>query len=249
MDNSRRKIRKRRKVILNRIRLLFLCICCIISFFLGVLSNNIKFKDTILSENRQSKINDLVLKGKRIVVDAGHGGSDCGTIGTLTGVYESELNLKISYKLKGELEKLGATVVMTRTEESTNALENAKKLQISERGKIIENVNPDMVLSIHQNFNEESSSIRGVQILCSDRDSVELATSMQEAFNVELDRRMSYIMDNYRVLMFGNQPSVIIECGFFSNKEDEKLLQTDEYQNRIIKIICKQVKEHLIKAN
>ena len=243
----------------NKIKMVLLCSCFIICFITGTIyaskkiqnskdNNLMKVKniEDIKSNDNSKSINldDLPLADKVVVVDAGHGGADPGTMGPITGVYEADINLKMSYMLKSELEELGADVIMTRTEQSTEELGTIEQMQIEERGKIIEDGNPDMVLSIHQNFNEDSNKIRGAQILYREKDSLKLAANLQDAFNNELNTKLNYLMGRYHLLKFGDQPSVIVECGFLSNPEEEKLLATDEYQKRIVGVIVKTVVDY-----
>lgn len=240
------KSKRRKKRI--KVKRLFLCICCILLSLvvrtcimkkIGTDTNN-----SILKNNDKLSKMELSLSGKKIVIDPGHGGKDSGTQGLLTGVYEADLNLEISNKLKDKLESMGAEVIMTRTEESTKELGDEKKLQTSLRGKIIEDAKADMLLSIHQNYNKDSKKVAGVQILYADKNSAQFADALQEEFNTELNRRLHNQKNEYIVLKLGNQIGVIVECGFLSNKEDEDRLQTDEYQSQVVDIICKQVEKY-----
>ncbi|WMJ24219.1 N-acetylmuramoyl-L-alanine amidase [Paludicola sp. MB14-C6] len=195
------------------------------------------------------KTSNAPLSGKRIVVDAGHGGKDPGTISPNNKTYEANLNLMIAYKLKDALEKMGVEVIMTRTKEITQKLGTNTKLELENRGNMIEKANADMVLSVHQNFNEDNSQISGVQIICRTEQSVALADFLQKAFNKELNKRLNYIKDKYILLAYGQQPSVIVECGFLSNPQEEQLLTTDKYQQRLIDILIKQVKLYFQQDN
>ena len=56
------------------------------------------------------------IQGTKVVLDAGHGGSDAGTIGTTAGTQEAGINLKIALRLQKELENSGVQVVMTRSD-------------------------------------------------------------------------------------------------------------------------------------
>ena len=99
-----------------------------------------------------------------IVIDAGHGGRDDGCSG-VSGIKESEINLKVAKLLETNLKTLGINVVMTRSDGnglySANAT-NYKQSDMEERMRIINNANPDMIISIHQNSFSDSSQ-RGAQ--------------------------------------------------------------------------------------
>ncbi|NBI07489.1 N-acetylmuramoyl-L-alanine amidase family protein [Senegalia massiliensis] len=253
--NKKNNIINKRKQKVRRVRVIFLTLALIFMFILLIFGKNKlnSYLDTSfteaqgISEDRIPSLDEEVkgpLSGKKIIVDAGHGGSDPGTIGPRTEVQEADLSLKISYILEGKLKELGATVIMTRTEQITEQLGTDTKLKIEDRGKVIEDANADMLISIHQNFNEYSSEIKGTQILVRKQGSLDFATSLQKAFNQELGVNLKYILEEYHVLKYGDQPSVIVETGFFSNSQDEIRLQEDEYQERLINVLCDEIKEY-----
>ncbi|MHC1722119.1 MAG: N-acetylmuramoyl-L-alanine amidase [Aminipila sp.] len=240
-------VKKRKdKIWRNRIRILFFCFCCFASFTAGVQNGSVQEIGNIQDVFSQNIIsnNNLPLSKMKIVVDAGHGGSDPGTVDSKTGTYEADLNLEISYRLKVALEELGATVIMTRTSVSSKLLADSRKQTIEERGEIIEKAKADLLLSIHQNYNDSSSTIRGAQILVRDVNSVNLANNLQNVFNNELNTSLNYIKKDYALLKYGNQQSVIVECGFLSNREDQQLLQTKKYQERLVSIVVQVVEDY-----
>ena len=101
-----------------------------------------------------SLIRSLGLKVVRVVIDAGHGGKDTGTIGP-TGFTEKALVLDIAHKLKQRIEtELGAEVVMTREDDAFVPLET--------RTAIANQAEADLFLSIHANASH-ISSIRGFE--------------------------------------------------------------------------------------
>ncbi|MGB4984991.1 MAG: N-acetylmuramoyl-L-alanine amidase [Erysipelotrichaceae bacterium] len=164
-----------------------------------------------------------------IVLDSGHGGeTDPGTIGVNTGVYESQINIDIANILKKELENLGAKVYMTNT--GNNAL-------VQERLDVINGSNADFAISIHQNANEDDSSIKGTQILVRDPQYYELADNMQEYFNNIQGTGLHAQRDPWIILKDAKQPSFIIECGFLTNNSEELKLSSPNYQQDISKLI------------
>ena len=107
--------------------------------------------------------------GMRIVVDAGHGGMDGGVCGRMTGEKESDLNLAVSLALKEELTDMGFVVTLTRKTEAglyDTASRGFKKRDMQKRKEIIEEVKPDLIISIHQNFYPVKST-RGGQVFYS----------------------------------------------------------------------------------
>ena len=187
----------------------------------------------------------------KIVLDAGHGGIDGGVSGVKTGVKESELNLKVVKKLQTYLMSAGITVVLTRSTDAGLygvATSSLKKKDMQKRKEIIINSKPDMVLSIHMNKYSVSTR-RGAQVFykSGDDNGKMLANAIQENFNQmsQASRTCSVLSGDYYILNCTQYPSVIAECGFLSNPEDEALLITEEYQDNIAYAIFKGVVSYL----
>lgn len=184
--------------------------------------------------------------GYTIVLDPGHGGLDPGSIGRVSKVKEAELNLKIATLLANKFTKIGISIVLTRTNE--NGLyglysNNYKKRDMAKRKEIIENTKPNMVLSVHMN-SFTNTKLRGAQVFYdkSSEISRSLAVSIQQFFTSDLpasDKGVS--IGDYFMLKCTDAPSVICECGFLSNAEDEKLLLTKSYQEKVADCIYKGV--------
>lgn len=100
-----------------------------------------------------------------IVIDAGHGGSDPGKVG-VNGALEKDINLAVALKLQKYLEQQGIRVVMTRTEDKGlyKASDSNKKVHdMKNRLAIIEEAEPVLAVSIHQNSYPDPS-VSGVQV-------------------------------------------------------------------------------------
>ena len=96
-----------------------------------------------------------VWESLKIVLDAGHGGVDGGVSGSKTGVKESDLNLAFTHSIKDVLEDMGFAVTLTRKTEAGlygTPTKGFKKRDMQKRKEIIEETEPILVLSIHQNF-------------------------------------------------------------------------------------------------
>lgn len=185
-------------------------------------------------------------QGERvIVIDAGHGGIDAGVVGRSTDVKESDINIAIAKQLKSYFSEAGFTVVMTRNSNGglyglpTNGF---KKRDMQKRKQIIEECSADMVISIHQNSCPLESR-RGSQVFFnSDSESGKaLAYSIQKSLNEmeECVRKSNALTGDYFMLKCTENPSVIVECGFLTNREDEKLLSTPAYQKSVAYAIFK----------
>lgn len=188
--------------------------------------------------------------GITVVLDAGHGGVDPGSVGRKTKVTESELNLAIVLKLKDYLLTGGINCLLTRIDQNGlygTYTKDYKKRDMDARKKIIETSNADLVVSVHMN-SFTSSRYRGAQVFYSELnpESSKLAALIQQCFASDLaeSNKGSSIAD-YFMLKCSTLPSVLCECGFISNPEDEALLVTPEYQNKVAYAIYKGIVSYL----
>ncbi len=190
----------------------------------------------------------------KIVLDAGHGGIDGGVSGVRSGIKESELNLKVVKKLEKYLIDAGMLVYLTRNSDAGLygvANSSLKRKDMENRKKIIEKVKPNLVISIHMN-NYSLSTRRGAQVFYNNdnENSKILAESVQECFNSmeEATRKCSPLKGDYYIIKCTKYPSIIAECGFLSNPEEEALLLTDKYQESLAYTIFKGVSSYLAKT-
>ena len=174
-----------------------------------------------------------------VVIDAGHGGIDGGVTGVNTGVKESDINLEVAKALKEKLEAGGMTVVMTRTTPASlygGTGRGCKEKDLKMRVEVAEKCNADLFISIHMNKYSDSGR-RGAQVFykIDDERSQQLAESVQKSLNdmKEAPRECSALRGDYYVLNNNTVPSIICECGFLSNIEDEKLLLDEGYRNKL----------------
>ncbi len=173
-----------------------------------------------------------------IVIDAGHGGIDGGAVGKVTGAKESDINLAISKKLETYLKKYNVRVVQTRTNKDglyKKFGRGYKKEDMGARKKIIEENSPDLVVSIHQN-SFPSKTARGANIYYNDlsESGKKVADLIVNEFkNIEDCKSAKTSTGDLYMLYCTEAPSVLVECGFLSNAEDEALLVSSLYQDRI----------------
>lgn len=198
----------------------------------------------------------IVQKGdKKILIDAGHGGMDGGT-SSKNGTLEKNINLRIAIKLKGILEKSGYEVIMTREDDTGLYLNSgtirAKYIEdLKNRCNLKKSSNCDMFISIHLNYFTQSKYY-GAQVWYSEFvDSAILAGIIQKNLRGDLDpanKRVQKPAKNaYRILRENdNMPSVLVECGFLSNYEEEQNLKSDVYQEKIADSISKSIGEFYI---
>ena len=180
-----------------------------------------------------------------IVVDSGHGGSDPGKIG-VNQKEEKDINLQIAQKVQKKLEEQKIDVVMTR--ETENGLGDSKVEDLKARVALINQSQPTLAISIHQNSYPEES-IHGAQVFyyTHSKEGEEAAKLLQQTL-LEVDpenHRQAKANDTYYMLKKTEHPLVIIECGFLSNQKEAELLCDDAYQEKIAAAIVKGIMEYL----
>ena len=204
-------------------------IIVVLGAFLGCLGEQMSRK----IENTYSPLLPVV------VIDAGHGGIDAGVRGISTGVKESDVNLEIAQFLRGFFVSAGFRCVMTRT--TTGGLygvfsKGFKMRDMQKRKEIILGANANLVVSVHQNFCPLPSR-RGAQVFYNgEREGGKaLADCIQGSLNDmdECVKKTSALAGDYYMLKCTSAPSVIVECGFLSNADDERLLITKTYQKAV----------------
>ncbi len=205
---------------------------------------------TILDRNNSSinnidskAVNATPVASKVVVIDAGHGKPDEGAVG-IYGTTEEAINLKIALKLQRLIEQSGGIVYLTRSDENgiysdeANTIHEKKKSDIRNRVVIGNGEDVDILVSIHLNKFPESK-YSGWQTFYQEENeySKRLAENIQSSLNDTIDKennRLPRPIDNVYIMKNVENPSVIIECGFLSNPEEAKLLEEEEYQNKIV---------------
>lgn len=178
-------------------------------------------------------------KGKKLVVlDAGHGSSDPGKIG-VNGKKEKDVNLSIAKKVEKKLKKQNIAVKMTRREDK--GLDNTKIGDMKARVNMINGTKPALAVSIHQNSYTQEE-IKGAQVFyfTHSKDGKEAAEVMQEMFRLfdKENKRVCKGNNTYYMLKKTEVPTIIVECGFLSNREEAEKLSTKEYQEKVAQVIC-----------
>jgi len=174
----------------------------------------------------------------KIVLDAGHGGSDPGAIGP-TGVQEKTVNLAITLKVGAILTKNGVETIYTRATDVTGfPIDETQNLQA--RVDISNNAKPNYFVSIHANSALESAHGTETFTYVGSVAATKLAQAVQTEIvkaTGSTDRGLKTA--NYYVLKYTDATAILIETGFISNTAEEKLLNTVAYQNKLANAIAK----------
>lgn len=211
---------------------------------------------------------DGVGNSRLIVIDAGHqryGNNDqepigpgaketkakvtSGATGAVTGRLESQINLEVAIKLKEKLEDSGYQVIMIRTSQDVN-------LSNSERAKIANENKADAFIRIHCN-SDDSSNTRGALTIApsnTNRFCSQISDASQLLSKCVLDNmcnttgaknRGVMISDTMSGINWCQVPVTIVEMGFISNFEEDRLLSDSNYQNKIVIGIVKGINEFM----
>ena len=224
-------------IVIDKKRISFIIICLL----LGLFAYSYQSTKTTLDYSIE-EVSTTPVSGKTIVLDAGHGTPDEGAQSS-NGTTEAETNLKIALKVQNLLEQSGCTVILTRSDEKAiydldkQTLKEKKISDIRNRVKIGNSSSADIFVSIHLNKIPQQQ-YWGWQCFYNgtNEDSMNLAKILQSSLNEAIqkeNKRIAMKLDTVYIMKHVEIPISIVECGFLSNVEEEKLLLNDEYQNKL----------------
>ncbi|WDL98909.1 N-acetylmuramoyl-L-alanine amidase family protein [Alicyclobacillus sp. ALC3] len=190
------------------------------------------------------------LVGKRIVIDAGHGGRDGGAE-SADGRKEKDTTLAVANDLAALLRQSGAQVYLTRDTDTdlTQPSDLGHRQHASLRARTVytKEKRPDVFISIHCN-GSPSPTWRGAHVIYRDgnEEAKALATVMQENFRAYLLPTKRTIDDTSTLYLLRRieGPAVLAEIGFMTNPQESAAMQTPAYRQRVAFVMYKSVVEY-----
>ncbi len=181
-----------------------------------------------------------------VILDAGHGGADGGASAP-DGTLEAELNLKIVQQMREVFGLYGIIPVLTRTEDSLDyppelsTIREKKVWDQKTRLARIQSCPNAVLLSVHQN-QYENALASGAQVLWAPTDGSEslavwLQSLMLTALDGENHRAAAQISGEIYLMNRLACPAVLVECGFLSNSNDLRNLQSPAYRTRLAAVL------------
>ncbi|RAM52536.1 MAG: N-acetylmuramoyl-L-alanine amidase [Hapalosiphonaceae cyanobacterium JJU2] len=188
---------------------------------------NPKNPDTVV----QSPAPRPIPRGKLIVViDPGHGGKDSGAPG-LGGLLEKDVVLPIGKRIAAILEQNGIQAVLTRDADFF--------VELQGRVDIAKRANATLFVSIHANSVDKRPDVNGLEVYYYDS-----GYNLAEVVRKTILQNISTLNDRgtrkarFYVLRKSSMPSILVETGYMSGREDNPRLGNPEYQNRMAEAIA-----------
>ncbi len=164
------------------------------------------------------------LKSKTFMLDPGHGGYDLGA--KCGNAREKDVVLAVAFKVKADLEKRGARVILTRTGDYFVPLSN----RVAMNNKL----NPDAFVSIHCNDTNGAKTAHGVEVYYLTPQSLTLAASIHSSLVNGLRAQDRGVRRRELFVVHHTQhPSILAEIGFLSNGAERAKLCSTGYQTQI----------------
>ena len=165
---------------------------------------------------------------KKVVIDAGHGGTDVGATGG--GIYEKNITLDVSKRVETILKQRGYQVMMTRPDD--------KFVSLQDRVTISENYSPDIFVSIHVNSSVRPE-ITGVETHYYHQYSMSLAQTVHSAFASAVQSpNRGLFKSKFYVINHTTCPAILVEIGFISNASERAQLVSEKRKQATAKSIA-----------
>lgn len=241
MQNS-----KKRKLKPQNLLIVLACICLIIGTFVVLLSNH----STSNSDSKAKTVNKHYETIATVMIDAGHGGYDGGTIAE-DGTTEKDLTLALALETGKQLKKLnpGIKVVYTRTSDKVTWSEDETE-DLKARVKMAKKEKADYFFSFHINSNEDPTCSGYVSYIRQDDKASEQITEYICKNLSGLDwthDRGTLTTEFYPLHVVDEQkiPAILFEAGFSTNTKEIQKLKNPTNQKKVAKAIAKAFNKYI----
>ena len=181
-----------------------------------------------------------------LIIDAGHGGEDGGAV-SVNGVYESELNLAIAKKLDNLMAFFGVKTLMLREDDvslhsgDADTFREKKTSDLQNRVALVNRYPEATLISIHQNTFPSASSCGAQVFYIDEAEGMTFALHVQAMLVKHLDpfnhRQAAQTPHTVFLMNHVNCLSILLECGFLSNMEEAKKLESEVYQKKLAAVL------------
>ncbi len=198
-----------------------------------------EIKNFIIKKDEQQQEQSITVKKppikNKVVLDAGHGGTDYGAI--REGINEKDITLDLTNRVAALLKSKGYKVAFTRKDDTFVSLED--------RVDISENENPEIFVSIHVN-SAVATEPSGIETHYYHEYSKELANTIQNHLIKNIDSKNRGILKSkFYVINHTTVPAVLVETGFLSNPQERADLITEKRKQATAKSIADGIMEYL----
>ncbi len=197
---------------------------------------NFRIRATNLTpkQKKETVVSTTTPKGKIIIIDPGHGGTDYGAI--RDGINEKDINLDVAKQVQSILERKGFKVKLTRT--------NDTYLSLEERCNITNTSNPYLFVSIHVN-SCMGTEPKGIETHYYHDNSIELANTIHSKMTKAIKTpNRGLFKSKFYVINHTSVPAVLLEIGFISNDTERAELVTKKRQRDTAEAISEGIIEY-----
>lgn len=170
----------------------------------------------------------------KVVIDAGHGGSDVGA--TRNGAHEKFITLDVAKRVEKLLKAQGYGVLMTRTGDTF--------VSLSDRVAMSEEYEPDIFVSIHVNSSTSDTS-KGIETHYYHQESIPLAQSVHASLASSIDSpNRGLFKSKFYVINHTTDPAILVEIGFLSNTAERAALLSESRKQETAKAIVEGINNY-----
>lgn len=207
---------------------LFFAVCLVASFCSCASARTDSSKLTgsakLGASNTATTSSGRSVRGKTFMIDPGHGGNDLGAL--CGNAREKDVVLAVAFKVKADLERRGARVILTRNGDYF--------VPLGQRVAMNNKVNPDAFVSIHCNDTNGAKTAHGIEVYYLTPQSQTLAQNIHNSLVDELNAQDRGVRQRRLFVVHHTpHPSILAEIGFLSHAGERAKLCSAGYQTRV----------------